>query len=679
MNARPLLAAALLIATCPTAVRASEIVAVNARTSAPLTLGWDVQHQRPASEPTTVRVSSDGRTLTVRFHAVQREPIHALQHTDDVGQDTDDEVWVDLWPRGEEGYRYSFISTPNGTHYQSSSENSAYAPSWYSEGTRTKHGYRVTMRIPLSALRGAGKGVWEAQFVRVIQATSEEQVWTHGAAQTNPDDFTYAGKLDMDVAVAARPQPRLATYLLGTAAAPSIGGSTTRTGADLSLPITPTASLYATFHPDFSNVELDQQSISPSVYARYYSEVRPFFTQGSSFYGRFDCDACPSITELYTPAIPTPRDGYAVEGVQGPISFGAFDAVGEQRNDQATSVSYKSPDTRWVVSDQRVAVDLPGLHDDVNTAGVAYGDHKHTSFYFNYGSDSGTNVLRGDQAQRYDGGGGWYSSDFSIWGSVRKIGTYYNPADGFIQLPGAAGYGLFSKKIWTFAPRSPIADVELSAIVDRYHGSDGAYNQTDNWIGLDLLTRKRVDLFLTTGASYLRINGIMTPVNQQGAQITFNSGTQTNNTGCIDCHGNAANETTISYNTGRYGLGRLDSWTRSTTLKVGPRGALSFDLDSTSQWLPGSANVQWFERVGYTLQLGSNMSFALGVRKVVGTPPDPNGGGSCIGSCTNLALSFHARLAHSELYVAYGNPNTLSTLPQALVKWIFYAGADKGT
>ena len=35
--------------------------------------------------------------------------------------------------------------------------------------------------------------------------------------------------------------------------------------------------------------------------------------------------------------------------------------------------------------------------------------------------------------------------------------------------------------------------------------------------------------------------------------------------------------------------------------------------------------------------------------------------------------------ARSELYLAYGNPNALTTVPQAIFKMIFYAGAAKGT
>ena len=233
-------------------------------------------------------------------------------------------------------------------------------------------------------------------------------------------------------------------YALGEAASKSIGGSTSRVGADFSVPITPTASFYATLHPDYSNVELDQQTIAPTVYQRFVSEVRPFFTQAANFYNSFNCDACPNLQTLYTPAIPTPREGFAVEGKQGPIGFASFDAVGDDRNDLASALVYTSQDTRWFGSVQRVAVDLPGLTDDVTETGVGYSDLKHLSAYFNYGSDSGTNVLIPNQAQYYDFGGGWSNQTFGFFGATRKVGQYYNPVDGFISHPGIAGYALYA-------------------------------------------------------------------------------------------------------------------------------------------------------------------------------------------------------------------------------------------
>jgi hypothetical protein len=646
------------------------------------TLTRDIAHGRPATETTTASIASDGQFVYVRFHAIQPEPIVASQRTNNVGAGTDDEVWVDFWPGGVGGYFYQFVATPLGTHYQYSSENTSYEPTWQSSGTVGHGDYTVTMNIPLGAIRGAQRGGgWRAQFVRLVHATGEQQVWTGGSAQTNPDDLSYAGTINMPASQAAsRPKPRAALYALGTLASPSIGGSTSRSGADLSLPITPTASLYATIHPDFSNVELDQQSISPTAFQRYYSEVRPFFTQGSNFYNNLSCDVCTNIQELYTPAIPTPRDGYALEGQQGRLGFGAFDAVGDERNDAASSLDYTSTDLKWNATLQRVSVTTPTEIDDTTTTGLSYYDRKHVSAYFDYGSDSGTNVLQGNDAQRYDFGGGWGSQTFAAFGSTRKVGDYYDPVDGFVQHPGIAGYALYTNKIWLGTGNNALASFSIGSEIDRYHGSDGALNQTDNTLLVDVLTKSLFDVNVATGSNYLRLpDGVFTPISQNGITLTYHSGSQ-NNAGNFGQHGSSATPTTISYNTGNYGDGRLDTWLRSSTMRAGVRGTLSLEVDDTAQrfaLLP--PNVQWFERLGYAYQLGPDSSFAVGLRRAVGTPPIPNGGGDCVGSCSNVSFSYHLRRRKGEIYLGYGDPNTLTTTPQAILKLIYYVGADKGT
>jgi hypothetical protein len=67
------------------------------------------------------------------------------------------------------------------------------------------------------------------------------------------------------------------------------------------------------------------------------------------------------------------------------------------------------------------------------------------------------------------------------------------------------------------------------------------------------------------------------------------------------------------------------------------------------------------------------------LRSVTGNPPVPNGGGACMGKCTNVWIAYHLRLTNEEFYLAYGNPNTLTSVPQAILKVIFYLGGQKGT
>jgi len=679
---------------------------------ADVSLRWDVAHGRAATDPTAVHVVTDGKYLYVRFDAVQHEPVVATQHSDDTvagGSNInggiawpDDAVWVDLWPTGPGGFQYEFESNPIGAHNEASSENTSFAPQWHSYGSIGNGGYTVTMAIPMSVVHGAHAGAWRMQFVRYVRSTGELNVWSYDSAQTNPDDAARAAVVNVPlVARPPVPKPRVAVYGLGMAAAPSVGGSTSRTGLDFSVPVSQTAAFFGTLHPDYSNVELDQQSISPTVYQRIFSEVRPFFTQAAPYYNNFNCNVCNGFrTTLYTPAIPTPREGYAFEGRQGDFGFAAFDAIRTGRSDVASALNYTSNDNRWGAAIQHVSANLPGLHDDANEAGVSWYNGKYIAAYANYAWESGTNVTDRGQGGWIDAGGGWWNQHFALFGSVRKVGALFNPIDGFDSHPGLAGYGVYMARIWTFSPNDFFSSIGVDGVVDRYksstyNGIPGGIAQADNFALIDFLTKSTIDVQVSTGSNYWLFtsrlpesgiapgspfDGVVTPISQNaGFAITYHSGMQ-NNINNFPTHGSSSTPTSLSFNTGRYGNGRLDTWFRSSTMRVGSRGYLTFTVDDTAQYFENlSANVQWFDGVSYAYQVGPNSSFAIGLRRVTGFPPQPNGGGNCEGVCSNISIAYHLRLPHEEFYVAYGDPNTLVTVPQAIFKIIFYAGGEKGT
>jgi hypothetical protein len=660
-----------------------------------LTLPWDAVRSRAATEPTDVHVASDGKFLYVRFDATQREPVVATQHSNDtitggsngnggsLSWSADDAVWVDLWPTGAGGFLYQFEANPNGSHNESSSENSAFAPQWESHGTIRTGGYTVTMTIPLGVIHGAHTGTWRAQFIRYVRSTGAENVWSYDASQTNPDDVTRAGSLTVTMSgAAAVPKPRAAFYGLGADASPAAGGPTSRVGADISVPVSATAAFFGTFHPDYSNVELDQQTISPTVYQRQFSEVRPFFTQAASYYNNFNCDVCSGYSAtLYTPAIPTFAQGYAFEGKQGNFGFAGFDALANGRSDLATALNYTSPDTHWGASFQHVTADLPGLVDATNEIGTQWSDRKYLSGYVHYSDETGTLVSNPGQATAWDAGAGYGSPRFALYGAIRSVGAQYNPVDGFTSHSGIAGYALYSARIWTFTPNDKLASVGLSGVLDRYQGPVYGQSQSDNQLTFDLLTKSAWDLQLYSGSDYWRFGDTLEPISQgSGFSLTYHSGLQTNNSGNFPQHGSSATPTNIAYVTGRYGAGRLDTWTRTSTVRVGDKGTVTFTVDNTSQWMPvGPSNIQWFDGIAYSYQINQESSFAIGLRQVIGMPPIPNGGGNCEGRCANVSVAYHLRLRNEEFYLAYGNPNTLITVPQALLKVIFYVGGQKGT
>jgi hypothetical protein len=662
--------------------------------SAPLSLTWDVAHKGPATEPTAVHVTTDGKFLYVRFDAKQRDAVVATQHSNDlvtggsvgangnIAWSNDDAVWVDLWPTGPSGFEYQFEANADGAHNESSSENVAFSPQWESHGAIAAEGYTVTMAIPLGVIHGAHAGTWRAQFVRYVRSTGALNVWTYIPAQTQPDDAEHAGRLVMPKASIRPlpPSPRLATYGLGAIASASAGGNTTRSGADFSYPVTPTASFYATFHPDYSNVELDQTTIAPSVSARNYIETRPFFTQAASYYNNFPCAVCPAVRQLlYTPAIPTPSQGYAFEGKEGAFGFAAFDAIGDARNDAAAVLSYTSDDNHWQASVQHVQTDLPGIIDDANEVGVNWRDGRYLSANVDYATDIGTNVLEPSQGKAIEGGINWISQDLVLSAGFRNVGPYFDPVDGFNAHPDIAGYGLYAARLWQFGPQDALQSIAVNGMIDRYQGVAYGQSQSDNWLDLDVLTKSLWDVQVFSGSDYWRFGSQLEPVSQSsGFSLTYHSGSA-NNLQYYLAPGASSYPTQIKLFSGHYGNGFLNAWFRTSAIRVGNRGTLNLTLDSTQQYMnAGPNNIQWFEGVAYAYQIAANSSLAIGARRVVGYPPIPNGGGNCEGKCSNLSIAYHLRWKREELYAAYGDPNALVTVPQALFKLIFYAGAEKG-
>lgn len=654
---------------------------------------FDFTYQRDG-EPTTVYVAQDGAALDVAFAVTQREAVTENAETNGPGVTSDDNVTVELWPQGAGGFHYWFSANARGARYQSSSENSAYSPQWTAAGRRTPSGFTVTMRIPFNVIRSGGSTSWKAQFERVAQSTNSTMVWEHVQGQRNAADAAYAGTLNGIGArgpQAARTQPRLQIYGLGEMTNAANGGSTSRIGADLALPVTPTSSLLASFHPDYSNVEIDQQTIAPSAFARFYSEVRPFFTQLSrSFNNTFGCFNCPTM--LYTPAIPTFREGYAYEGTQGNMSFAAFDAVGYSRTDDAETFSYTENDRTKIeqVSLQRVGVHVPGFDDVTSSLLSGYSWQKsHAFIYFNDGIDRGTNVSDPNLAQYLEVGVGHADKDTTYGVNYQKVGAQFLPADGFVQEPDVAGPTALLQRTFHFDAKKTLQDVQLSAsYFDQYdHLGRPASRGVGGQLNFDFARQLTLHVF----GGYSKnetFDGQYLPFNQNGVYLGYKTQTAT--------------PTSVTYFGGSYYHGSLNSWSYVTTVPLARTLKLALEADENS-YAPGAAYAgrepatrQWLQRASFDWQFSRFASFDVGARRIVGAnlpnayqAPDlpvpvacgganPYAPFDCV-NASNVSAAFHFLAAHNEFYVVYGNPNNLSTLPAFYVKWIRYIGAEKGT
>jgi hypothetical protein len=638
------------------------------KNAAHVQLSWDFAFQRAAEEETDAYVLVDPKNLYIAFVAKQKQPLVATQHQNDQPMGTDDVVRVYLWPAGDSGNEYGFAANPIGTRYAFSTENTAFSPAWFAAASTQSGGYVVTERIPLNIMRGDGRGVWRLQFDRRIRASNQLTEWAHNSAQGGTDTALYAGYMHgMEVAARnARTKPRVAVYGLGEYAPSYLGGSTSRTGLDLALPITQTSSFVATFHPDYSNVELDQQSISPTAFPRRFSEVRPFFTQGANYYNSFNCNDCLNYPLLYTPNIPTPRDGYAVEGKQGNVTFAGFDALGDNRNDSAQSFIWKTSDHRDEAIFQRVAVDLPGVHDVTDYYQGVVGNYHNFNAYVTLGNESGTQVTTPGEGRYNEYGLNFYTPKSGLFVAYHDVGSQYAPYDAFNQISDVHGPSVYMYREFDYGAHDFIQNIQPSIDYASYTDHNGVKNYAYDSFALTANTRTQWTLQLNTGSQYLRFpNSPGGTTNQNGIYLAYGA--------------NTSAPSSITYDVGRFGGGFLHVTDLLTTLRVTHRGTLSFEAYNTNQSLDtGGSLKQWLERISFGYQIDPQQSIAVGWRKIIGSGPTFFDTPDFIDG-TNLSFAYYRRMHGAELYFAYGTPNTLATQHDFLFKVIRYIGADKGT
>ncbi len=609
----------------------------------------------PADEPADAALLKDGRYLYVRVHAVQKAPITANQRTEGtIG--FDDAIALMLWPDDESGFVYAFQATPIGTRGQVSSENTAFAPDWTALGRETADGYDILMRIPLDVIR-VRHGTWRLQLSRYISATRTYTEWASSALQTSPGQLLYTGHAYGLPATGGGPLPRarVETYGLLAQNLPGVGNG--RIGADFAIPFTRTSSILGTLNPDYSNIEIDQQTIAPSQYARVYQEVRPFFSQGTAAYN-------PSgNADLYTPAIPTPNWGVAAEGAEGRFNYAALSAQSDSRNDRAWVVSYL-PNPRLAISTQHEGVDLAGFHDSVQTSTISFDDGKHFSSYLTYGTDEGTNVLDRSQAAQLEGGWSIYSPVASLAFGLKDQGLYYNPADGYYSRTGIAGYDSSLGRSWAFAPGATITAISAGGSIDRYHNGAGALNQADQNLFGSITVRNVLTATVGTGSSYGETaTGALAPFTQQGYSLSY-----------------TAPRNVLSASFAQHAGHWDDGYTRASsaalTRQVSKKIALALERDATNFTNGQGGTASVFFRASGVVALSSYATFSLAVRNISGQSPP---GSVPAPAGTNLSAAATIATPHDCVYFVYGNPNSIVTVHGFALKVVHYFGAAHGT
>ncbi|HTU80840.1 MAG TPA: DUF5916 domain-containing protein, partial [Candidatus Acidoferrales bacterium] len=431
---------------------------------------WEnVTTRSPATLATTAYLLYDDRNLYVAFDAQQDGvPIVAMQTTNDVGFGVDDFVGIGIDTSGSGSQVYYFETTPRGTRYEQANENTRFRPRWSSAAKIGRGRWSAVMVIPLNVIRvpRGGKQTWRFQLVRGIAARGEHISWVWDPIMQDaasgvwplfsPDTrFWPAGDLDLAASAAARPKPRADLYglasvgedrnLVQQANGTFLPMNVRSYGVDLSYPLTPTIRFVGTLNPDFSNVEIDQQTIAPQEFERQLVEYRPFFSQGAAYINADSSVRAPAGTDtqppyyvFYSPSVGPFDSGAKVEGTFGENAFGAltfhgYDATTNNTfSDSAYGFQHAVPGgafTYWsdgVFANHSIAGWDNTIENGIEMRNLQSGMIEYADYSFENGSwvPQGNADLAEFFVDRHKG-------NFEVSGGYLDVSPNYDPIDGY--------------------------------------------------------------------------------------------------------------------------------------------------------------------------------------------------------------------------------------------------------
>ncbi|HZW52460.1 MAG TPA: hypothetical protein VFF00_00435 [Candidatus Elarobacter sp.] len=666
--------------------------------------------QRPSAFKSRFMLLYDDQNLYVGMKLDQTgAPVTASQTSNDVGFGLDDFAGIGIDPTGNGGQVYFFMTTPRGTRYQQSTESARFAPPWTAVARVAGNEWSAMMVIPLKVLRRPSGSVqtWRFDFIRRIAALNVNESWAYDATMSDggggTNGFPQAGDarfwprltgLKIAGGPARRP-PRAEIYALGSAGMDRsrfqqadgnfIDTGARHFGADVVVPITGTTAFVAALAPDYSNVEVDQQTIAPQEFRRALNEYRPFFTQGANFFNPISLTGinAPANVIFYSPSIGPFNRGLKLEGTQGLQSFGLMEAQGAGFDDMVFGYKHATPNRAFAWSIDAVAAHHrfgndtidPRAGNDTTWQAQVGGRNNNTGFVYalDYAREHGSFVKDDRLAYKSEDFIDVHQHNYEVYTGYRTIGPEYAPVLGFTVNSDIRGPQAFFDLNGTLSPHGWIKRADLFLTADRYVDGSGAVHQADTNINLDLQFKNGLHLSGGPYSSFLRTydsglvgypfytGGVTRSFAFHSVNLGYKEGTP------------APFNASVSW--GPFADLFLQQVSFSTSRAIGTRWSIGAEIDGTRErpTFGGPSDGQWLRRItiGETIGPATNVSVAL--RSISGT-----GGFAQPG--VNLAGSFHHRFKNdSELFLNYGTPAAPTTLQRVVLKYVLRTGGGAGT
>jgi hypothetical protein len=680
----------------------------------------DITTRSVAPLGTAAYVLYDERNLYVAFKAQQSDvPIVANQTTNNVGFGLDDFIGVGIDTSGNGSTVYYFETTPRGTRYQQASESTRYSPVWRAAARIDRGAWTAVMTIPLNALHRSGgpAQTWRFNFVRGVAASGEHYTWAFdgtmqdaaipqwprfGDAQFWPriSGIVRNGRLGQSF----RERARADVYTLGSAggdrnlfaqANGTFASEHVRSlGADFSYALTDTIHFVATVNPDFSNVEVDQQTVAPQEFKRPLVEYRPFFAQGAAFLNPVSPSAGvaqPNNQIFYSPSVGPFDHGMKVEGLFGDQSFGALSfrgydqTTGNEFDDVAYGYTHALPDQSFSYWSDGVFAHHSVAGNDT-TAEVGTQFHNLRTGW-NGGIDeafeSGSWVPNPNSAQALSFWQAILKPNYNLFVNYVGVTPNYNPIRGFTSISDTKGFGYNP----IFNGSSPgLKSYSLSLGWDRFLDESGAVHEEDAIATLKAVLKNQLSISVGPHDGNLRSYSTQTPgrLGCGDASLVRTSYTGFPNYYCgrtdrfnqfavsLGYRDRTQSPVDFNYSEGPFGGTFLQQYSISASRPLGSRFSIATQIAGTygRTISDGVLNSQWLRLISFGENLGPESNVALELRSVTGSV---NGLTTVPG--VNLAVSYHEKfVSGNELYVAYGTPAGTQTFNRFIVKYILHEG-----
>lgn len=261
---------------------------------------YDPYNGKKSTQKTDFKILYDDNNLYVAIRCYDTEPDKIVQRL--TRRDNIDGDWagVSIDSYFDKRTAFGFIVSAAGVKLDGkfSDDNgnidNTWNPVWYVKTSKDSKGWVAEMRIPLSQLRFAKKDnmTWGLEVARFIFRKQEQDFWQPIAKDASGFESHY-GLLTGLKNIKPKREVSLTPYIMSKlVTAPKVEGDPFSTGKsdafsaglDGTIAVTNDLTLNFTINPDFGEVEADPSQVNLTAFESYFSELRPFFVEGSSIF-----------------------------------------------------------------------------------------------------------------------------------------------------------------------------------------------------------------------------------------------------------------------------------------------------------------------------------------------------------------------------------------------------------